>query len=187
MFLLLQLIKAIGSEVGVLESDLRSSSDGCFQVNIQDVKSLRLTCKALSEMLASQVFLMLIVTECKPTVDKHMDKLQCLATRPCTGATTYATHELTIESLSPTYNRYEISSHTQPEALLAMKKVPFDALSSFQNVQSVSYVFHCNGRSKMATMFRRRNLGSDHSRGCLEQNKQPHVSVIHCWLPVPFH
>ena len=52
MFLLLpeELIKAISSEVGVLESDLRSSSDGSFQMDIQDVKSLRLTCKALSEM-----------------------------------------------------------------------------------------------------------------------------------------
>ena len=104
-------------------------------------------------MLASQVLHSITINISYPTVD--MDNLlQCLATSPCTSATTYATHELTIKSLSPTcYNRaferiimrdelQTLHTHTPPEALLVMKKVLFDALSSFQNVQSVSYVFH---------------------------------------------
>jgi hypothetical protein len=144
MFLLLpeELIKAISSEVGVLDSDLRSSSDGSFQMDIHDVKSLRLTCKASSEILASQVLHSITINISHSTIDRDVDKLQCLATRPCTSATTYATHELTIKSLSPAYPSETIIKQTSHTLPVVTKKVLFDALSSFQNVQSVSYVLH---------------------------------------------
>jgi hypothetical protein len=132
-------------------------------MNIQDVKSLRLTCKASNEILASQILHSITINISKSTMDKDLHKLQCLATRPCPSATSHATHQLTIKSLSPGYdpNRafirvadnnssgfYTLNTEPQPssEALLAedeIKNILFDALSSFQNVRSVSYViFH---------------------------------------------
>src|SRR5882757_9367793 len=126
-------------------------------MDIQDVKSLRLSCKASNHILADQVLHSITINIRKSTVDKDIHKLQCLATRPCASATSHATHELIIGSLSPGYDpnsRYtaggdddhfdfelislEKEPQPAPKALLAedeMKKFLFDALSSFQNVR----------------------------------------------------
>ena len=134
-------------------------------MDIPDVKSLRLTCRASNEILAAQVLHSITINMKKSSLDEDMHKLQCWATEPCACATSHATHELTIKSLSPGYdpsrrlwfvgdddiNNFEVSTlETEPqpsaETLLVedeMKKFLFDALSSFQNVQSVLYViFH---------------------------------------------
>jgi len=159
MFLLLpeELIKAISSEM-----------------DIQDVKSLRLTCKASSEMLASQVLHSITIDISQRTVDKDMDKLQCLATRPCTSATTYATHELIIKLLFPTYNP------NKKTIVGENKKVLFDALSSFQNVQSVSWQ-PCSDDTTWAQTILVDALKA------LKKTRSLHVSLRHCRLPVPFH
>ena len=136
----------------------------------------------------------------QPTMD--MDKLQCLATRPCTSATTYATHELTIKSFSPTYISPYESIIMGPEALLALKKVLFDALSSFQNVQSVSYVFHpvytlfarfirytyCNGRWQPHPCDETwAQIILVDALKTLNKLSSLNVSILHCRLRVPFH
>lgn len=131
-------------------------------MDIQDIKSLRLTCKASSETLAAHVLSSVTISISKSTLDQDIYKLRRLATTSC--ATAYATRRLIIKSLSPSYHPRKMiggSDTDEPsdtpvdkgprpsaESLLVeeeMKKFLFAALSSFQNVQTVSYVcfFSC--------------------------------------------
>ncbi|KAF8152267.1 hypothetical protein B0H34DRAFT_677656 [Crassisporium funariophilum] len=129
------------------------------KLDIGDVKNLRLACRHLGQLLATQVLRVIYINHKKDQIDKDLEKLRALATKA--GVTSTGTQELIIRSLTPgrdpewkgfTYQQVNgeyvpnPEPEDPPEVALAeenMKMYLYDSLCSLKNLRTVRWVSAC--------------------------------------------
>ncbi|KAF8152366.1 hypothetical protein B0H34DRAFT_114298 [Crassisporium funariophilum] len=121
------------------------------ELDMKDIKGLRLTCKQLSGLLAARVFRLFSINLDKNKIQEDISKLRTLATEAC--AVSSETVELNIASLSPGRDpQYGFAAGeqwigvTEPKDSLEvtvaeedMKVYLYDALSSLKSVRTVRW------------------------------------------------